>query len=371
MRRKLVLLIAGIFLIMSLSGCSSTSANFLSSTVTPAGILSGDRSIWYVSGEKSSSNNPVSKDSKIMGFYIFENGKARYFDGEELGDTYLTFGYVSDRSDDDIISYLEQNSTFVYTSSVNASLTYETDDTGNEIVSEIIKFVNKNIPVVLVCNPVDSPIQVYDAEFEGYGPSENGGQSKYFIRKSGDSGVKYGLDTQQEISTYNEEHHPEKDETALNIIGCWQGSHSRGNSSISYKIDEETATYQFNEDGSACCLNTYRHDNKNLYYYYIGTYTVENDYLYVSWSEGYETENYIDKPDLRWRTGHTCGCGDAKIQVTSDTIELSNFTPGSYLAYWGDGIGVTKQDMHGTLTKVDTITVPDQDGLNQLISESN
>ncbi len=154
----------------------------------------------------------AAKDSEIMSYYVIEDGTVTYYyySHDMFGQpSRLTLGDVAGMTDADVISYVKEKTS----ASVLNDLTFTvvTDDSGNEVVSEIIHsdtgydissfwhmveiFYSKDEYL-----PVES-FQIFDAYFDGYTHwsywyshaclvTKTDNKFDYVLNKIGDDGVK-------------------------------------------------------------------------------------------------------------------------------------------------------------------------------------
>lgn len=160
--------------------------------------------VWYNCGN-------AAKDSEILSYYVIEDGTVTYYyypNGNEAP-TMLTLGDVAGMTDADVISYVKENTS----ASVLNDLTFtvKTDDSGNEVVSEIIHsdtgydissfwHMAEIFYSAAGYLPVES-FQIFDAYFDGYTHetyyysdtrliTKTDNKTDYVLNKVGDDGLK-------------------------------------------------------------------------------------------------------------------------------------------------------------------------------------
>lgn len=159
-------------------------------------FASQERKVWFRVFDR------IGKDSEIYEIYVVENGQVTTYMTHNFF-TSITLGDIAGKSDDSIVKYCEEGIAALkekypthgpWSGTVTPSFVVQTDQTGNNVISEVVDLGSIVIEnsITLNGNASHSGV-VYDDTFVGFDAVDTGDRPRYVITR--DSGVDYCLDT--------------------------------------------------------------------------------------------------------------------------------------------------------------------------------
>lgn len=157
---------------------------------------SQERKVWFLVYDR------IGKDSEIPEIYVVENGQVTTYMTRDFL-TSITLGDIAGKSDDSIVEYCEEGIAALkeaypthgpWSGTATPSFVVQTDQTGNNVISEVVdlgEIVIDNY-ITLNGNASHSGV-VYDDSFVGFDAVDIGDRPRYVITR--DSGIDYCLDT--------------------------------------------------------------------------------------------------------------------------------------------------------------------------------